>query len=643
MNLTVAVLEKWKRYFGLRDQGVGVELAAARSGIAPSSAYRYERGEAKSQGVRAAEELEREVPVPEPEVEVAAPPSVAKKVVQFNPADLAVVEEHVLPEEAKRALEDFAYFRFRYFGRKSMPWQVEAAQQVEKRLRTKDREYVVMNEPPGSGKSTLFTCDIICWMICRDRTIRIQIGSRTERQARMYVTRIKRNLERTTPMVAPTEEKDQGIAWDAEATLAGDFGNFRPAGREDLWRAEALVVKQTGGVQLDDKEPTVSAWGMDSGFLGGRFDLIVWDDLVDRTNTRTIEARDKLAEWYFTEAESRLEPGGLLLLQGQRIAADDLYRTALNQTRFDGSRKYTHILYVSHDETRCNGYHGRKSEPWPKGCLLDPYRLPWTTLETIRANSQRIFSVMYQQTDGAGIGGLIEETWLEGGKDSDGQECVGCYDRKRIIGQPPPGHEAMFSFITVDPSPTEWWGVLRWLYDPTTQTRYLMDIRRMKLRPDDWLWFDMNKGTYSGELVKMVQDSDNEGNRVTHVIVEINAAQRWLLAQPHAQRWQSEARVHFIQHTTARNKLDPDYGVETIAPLFREGRVRIPWGDGASRIEFAPLVDELLRYPEGQTTDLVMSTWFSVIAVDQHYRGPRKQAWAKSASPWSRMTRRGIA
>ena len=119
--------------------------------------------------------------------------------------------------------------------------------------------------------------------------------------------RIKRSLERPSPMLAVVEDKERGLAFDAEATLESDYGVFRPGGREDLWRAEGLVVRQPSGVALDDKEPTVSAWGMDSGFLGGRFDLVVWDDLVDRKNTATVEARDKLAEWYFTEAETRLE------------------------------------------------------------------------------------------------------------------------------------------------------------------------------------------------------------------------------------------------------------------------------------------------------------------------------------------------
>ena len=79
-----------------------------------------------------------------------------------------------------------------------------------------DREFVVMNEPPGSGKSTLFTHDIPCWLIARDRSIRLQVGSRTERQARMYVGRIKRSLERDAPLRADAESLERGLMVDAE-------------------------------------------------------------------------------------------------------------------------------------------------------------------------------------------------------------------------------------------------------------------------------------------------------------------------------------------------------------------------------------------------------------------------------------------
>ena len=80
-----------------------------------------------------------------------------------------LVEQPLCPE-AYRSLEDFAYFRRRYFGRESTPWQVRSAYDCLKAYETADREYLVINCPPGSGKSTLFTCDIVTWMIVRDRS-----------------------------------------------------------------------------------------------------------------------------------------------------------------------------------------------------------------------------------------------------------------------------------------------------------------------------------------------------------------------------------------------------------------------------------------------------------------------------------------
>jgi hypothetical protein len=119
------------------------------------------------------------------------------------------------------------------------------------------------------------------------------------------------------------------MAKDAVSTLITDYVRFKPA-NSDLWRLEEFILAQDGGVAIDDKEANFVAYGMDSGFLGGRFDTVIWDDLVDKTNIRTADSRELLINWWETEAETRLDPGGLLILHGQRMAADDLYRYALN-------------------------------------------------------------------------------------------------------------------------------------------------------------------------------------------------------------------------------------------------------------------------------------------------------------------------
>jgi len=614
-----ADLSRWEKYFAARNDGLGIEQAARRARMSASTAYRFERGDPGSSGLEAAAVLG---------VSMVAGNLVAQP----------------LSAEAQRALEDFAYFRFRYFGRKSTPWQERAAYELMRLVQSDEREYVVMNEPPGSGKSTLFTHDIPCWLITRDRSIRIQIGSRTERQGRMYVGRIKKSLERDAPLRADADSLARGIAFDAEACLQDDFGAFRPEGRSDLWRAEALVVRQVDGVSLDDKEPTVSAWGQDSGFLGGRFDMVIWDDLVDRKNTKTVESKDLLKEWWDSEAETRLEPGGLLLLQGQRIAHDDLYRYCLDKRTLDEKRKYRHVVFKAHDEDMCTGDH-TDVKAWPDGCLLDPHRLPWKDLETIKHNNPRTFAVMYQQEDGDLVGGLVDPAWITGGMDAEGYPAPGCLDKERPLLDVPPNllNGNGWSFITVDPSPTEWWGIIWWLYDPESQNRYIIDLHKRRLNPEQFLSLDLDDMEFSGLIDDLWWRSNQLQAPISHVVVEVNAAQRWLLSQPHVQRWSAMTGVSFVPHTTSINKQDPKYGLESIGDLFRQGRVRIPWADIPSRQRCQYLIDEATRYPDYDTTDLIMSTWFGKLAVENHYTPRRNGMYRMDRPSWLGYAQRGIA
>jgi hypothetical protein len=99
----------------------------------------------------------------------------------------------------------------------------------------------------------------------------------------------------------------------------------------------------------------------------------------------------------------------------------------------------------------------------------------------------------------------------------------------------------------------------------------------------------------------------------------------------------------FIPHTTHQNKNDPKYGLESIGDLFRQGRVRIPWRDLQTRHIMQPLINEAVRYPDYDTTDLIMSTWFGKLGVENHYT-PRKPYSYRLARPsWMSGARRGIA
>jgi hypothetical protein len=148
---------------------------------------------------------------------------------------------------------------------------------------------------------------------------------------------------------------------------------------------------------------------------------------------------------------------------------------------------------------------------------------------------------------------------------------------------------------------------------------------------------------YSGLMQDLWNDSNDLQIPISHVIVEINAAQRWLLSQPHVQRWSAATGVVFVPHTTSINKADPKYGLESIGDLFRQGRIRIPWGDLQSRNRCQHLIDEATRYPDHDTTDLIMSTWFGKLGVENLYT-PRKDGMYRMDRPsWLGYKQRGIA
>ena len=106
--------------------------------------------------------------------------------------------------------------------------------------------------------------------------------------------------------------------------------------------------------------------------------------------------------------------------------------------------------------------------------------------------------------------------------------------------------------------------------------QYLVDMHREPMEAPDFLDWHHASQEFSGLLEDWWWWSHEQKRPITHVIVEQNAAQRFLLQYDHVQRWRSERSVQIIPHSTNRNKSDADYGVQTIAPHYFFGRVRLP-------------------------------------------------------------------
>lgn len=595
-------------FFNLLDQGYSVAEAARAVGVSRDTGYEWRKTGLNLGGT-------------EDDVHRSGPQG-RKKRVDLSQSE--PVSREWLSSEALQALEDFDFFRRRYLGRRPTPWQADAAKNVVEWLTSPETEYAVVNCPPGSGKSTLFTSDLLLWLICRDRSIRILIGSSTGRLAENYSNRLRRTLERPRPL---PENPQQGRVYAADAALSQDFGRFKPLQAEgQVWTRSQFTVAQGDGAGVEDKEPTVASYGMDSEFLGHRANLVMWDDLVTRKILRNAEQIENQRDWWVEEGETRLEPGGLLILQGQRMGADDLYRYCLDMQLDEDeihilgrSTKYRHVMYPAHFEDKCANDHGKDSPAWPDGCLLDPIRLPWTGakgLATIQRNRGDAYRVQYQQEDVDPSEVLVPKLWIDGGMGSDGEMFPGCWDDRDLAQLPPNLAPPFVSYATADPSPTKYWSIQWWIYQPATKQRFLMDLIRQSMDAPDFLDWNQNQGVFFGVMEEWQIRSKDLGYPITHWIVENNAAQRFILQYDHVRRWQRVHGVQVIAHSTHRNKTDPDFGIQMLKGIYRFGQVRLP-AVGQGRLASLKLVDEVTRYPQTSTDDCLMAQWFGEFHLGQ--------------------------
>jgi hypothetical protein len=562
------------------------------------------------------------------------------------------IEYDQLTPLAKACLDDFELFRRTVFGRLSSPWQIDAAEKFRTYLESPNKDWVVLNCPPGAGKSTLLH-DIEAWLTCRNRAIRGLLGSKTQRLATDYSRRLKRTLERPRPPSVDEDDIAAGRAVQPEFSCSQLFGRFQPE-VQDVWRAESFVVAQLGDVLISEKEATWNAFGLDTEYLGNRVAISVWDDACTVKDFRTIEAVTKIRLNWDTQAENRIEPGGALFLVGQRLGPDDLYRYCLDKPGgFDGmseddfeelmdersddddvfdhveinpegpttSRKYHHVMYPAHDETKCTGdrqYHSfKKPIYWspddPHACLLDPHRLSWMELRSNERHNSGTYRTVYQQEDVDENDSLVKRIWVTGGE-TPTEFYPGCYDDERGLAQVPEGlSNRCLSIVTVDPSPTMYWSVQWWLYDPLSQFRHLMDLENKKMGADAFLDFNPLNGQYSGLIDSWAKRARTLGHPIRHLIVERNGAQRFMLKYRWYQQWLQQNGMMLHPHDTTTNKSDEEFGVQTVGNMWRLGLVRLPNLHARGDMGFVAsrkLVDEVCVYPNGALTDNVMAYWF---------------------------------
>lgn len=543
-------------------------------------------------------------------------------------------------DEAKAALADRTgqLFMRRYFGIELLPWQMESWEGEEDAWDSGDREFLLKNAAPGSGKTT-GEIGFACKRIAMWRAIRILFISRAHSLAERNTMKVRRSLERSTPAVG------------ALSTLAADFGRFKPRQGGDVWKRDEFVVEQMDGAPIEEKEPTVSAFGFDSEWIGNRLDLVIGDDLDSTRSIQNMDVVMRNREIFDNELEPRLESGGLFVMCQQRLGAFDFSAHCMSKIVLpddddgegdpEGTPQYRRLTYKAHYDDRCKGSGSHKPDaaPYPEGCLLSPQKLGWRDVRKAMNNLDR-FKVVYQQEDAGETDALVQKVWVDGGRGADGVHYLGCWDRERGAWEIPSGVTGLVGIVTADPSPTKYWSVQAWAVHLPSQQRYLLDLHRERMDAPDFLDWSHGLGQFTGIAEDWWHNFAKLKVPLQYVIVEQNAAQRFMLQYDHFHRWMQSRSVFLIPHSTHRNKADDNYGVQMLKPRYQHGQVRLP-GKGVGRISSMRLVDEALRYPRSATTDCVMGQWFLEHAIATAGIGQVEDE--DDAKPWAPSWLEGVA
>lgn len=442
-------------------------------------------------------------------------------------------------------------------------------------------EQVLINVPVRHAKSEIFSVWLPIWYIARDRDIQILLISQSQPQAMKFSRKIAYNLENNPDLIR-------------------DYGRFKP--ESAVWQpGTGRIIVHGRNRLVKSGDHTLLAVGQGGGITGLEADLLIADDIVDSKNSATPLGREKLAEWFQSEAMSRRQPVSKAWVIGTRWHLADLYADLSAKRRSNGEPNWVHINFPALDGDWETG-----KPLWP--AVVDEngrkVRSMWDR-KALRAKYEEagaeVWAKTYQQNPVPPDSKLVLDEWIYGAPD---QGIPGCLDDRGEGEEPFPGpgeEEAdRVRVLSIDPATTEHGGLILadLFYNREQFACHVLEA--VRLQPG---WRRM----IEEHLERIVATYDPSPH---HFIFEANAAQRFFLEDPTFEAWSRRWDVRIIPHTTSVRKADDKLGFASLAPDFEFGRIRLPWGDPGGKRMSKLLISEATTWPHGSSDDVLMALWF---------------------------------
>ena len=461
---------------------------------------------------------------------------------------------------------------------------------------------VVVNTPPFHAKSTTLTMNYVTYRICKDPNIRILLVSQTLDMAKKFLAGIKYRLSHPRYKQLQIDFAPQG-GWQSTA---------------DAWTTEMIYI---GGERRDsgEKDPTIQALGMGGQIYGARADLVILDDTITGKNSHEAE---KQLTWLNTEVDSRIEEDtGILAIVGTRISPDDLYGKLTDPATFASEDEesdeapWTYfaqpaVLEYADRREDWQTLWPRADQPWAKDTPPDADGLypRWDGTRLAKKRRKlgpRMWALVYMQ-QGISEDSIFNEFAVKravNGMRKVGPMKVGAPGHRRE------GMDNLWVIGSVDPSGSGQTACIVYAVDPKTAKRYVLQAKTFT----PWSW----------PVMRALVMEWTEQFGIHEWVTEKNMYHSAFRHDEDTTRYLQNRGVRMVEHFTGSNKIDPDIGVASLAPLFGEydgqqQAVIEPMIELPSTIQSETtkrLIEQLVAWqpngPKNAVTDLVMALWFA--------------------------------
>jgi len=446
----------------------------------------------------------------------------------------------------------------------------------------------VVRMPPGFSKTYCMSA-LSMQLLGQDNTARGAVISSTQEQASKVVGIVRDYIGKP----------------DQFPELRLVFPELRPSTDvHDPWTQVKLCVARPAGI----RDPSLCAVGYGGALPGSRLSWILVDDILDEENTRTPHGRRAVKRWFDTTVLSRRDVrGSKIVVTNTAWHPDDLTyaleasgwptltMTAEGDIEVSNadpgwdtpdirpSRKPGEVYRLAaHDVGEVDA-----DEAVP----LWPTRFSADVLAEIKSSMPAFeYAQLYKIRPRSDEDARCKREWIE--------RCKARAREAGVFGLVPKydGEDATFTGVDLAVGQT----------DEHARTSFFT----FRVMPNGVrVPLDIESGRWTGpEIVRRLADKTRRYNSIARV--ENNAAQEFLIQFALDQN----AALLVRAHTTGRNKVHPEHGVEALFVEIENGAWLIPNDPSGNCPEpVQEWIDAMLYYkpPPAHTEDVLMACWFA--------------------------------